>query len=91
MGSHCTQLSCFEWQAFDAWLPWDTNPLYALLHEACYCNGGPSNWAAQRVRDAIYSEHFDAALAAANGRPVMLTGELQMMCKLDREWAEANP
>ena len=62
-------------QGFDAWLPWDTNPLYALLHEACYCNGGASEWAAQRVRDGSFSEHFDAALAAANGRQVLFTGE----------------
>ena len=62
-------------QGFDAWLSWDTNPLYALLHEACYCNGGPSQWAAQRVRDASFSEHFDAALAAANGRQVLFTGD----------------
>lgn len=61
-------------QGFDAWLSWDTNPLYALLHEACYCNGGPSEWAAQTVLDASYSEHFDAALAAANGRQVLFTG-----------------
>lgn len=61
-------------QGFDAWLSWDTNPLYALLHEACYCNGGASQWAAQKVMDSSFSEHFDAALAAANGRPVLFTG-----------------
>ena len=82
---------CFAWQGFDAWLSWDTNPLYALLHEACYCNGGPSNWAAQRVRDTHYSEHFDAAMAAANGRPVMFTGEPQMMCKLAWQVCRSQP
>ena len=27
-----------------------TNPLYAVLHEACYCQGSASRWAAERVR-----------------------------------------
>ena len=35
-------------------------PLYALVHEACYGQGAPTNWAAQRVR-AEFPE-FDAAL-----------------------------
>jgi pimeloyl-ACP methyl ester carboxylesterase len=25
------------------------NPIYAVLHEACYCDGGRSGWAAERV------------------------------------------
>ncbi len=63
-------------QGFDGWGAWDTNPLYALLHEAIYCQGhnSRSGWAAQRVRDAEYSADFDAALAVANGAPVMFTG-----------------
>lgn len=28
-------------------------PLYAVLHEACYCQGRASQWAAQRVRDGL--------------------------------------
>ena len=66
-------------QAFDAWLPWDTNPLYALLHEAIYCQGAASGWAAQRVRDAHFSADFDAALAVANGANVMFTGVTQQV------------
>jgi hypothetical protein len=27
-------------KAFEAWGAWDTNPLYALLHEAIYCQVG---------------------------------------------------
>lgn len=30
-------------------LPFDMNPLYALLHEAIYCEGNASNWSASRV------------------------------------------
>ena len=68
-------------QAFDAWLPWDTNPLYALLHEAIYCQGAASGWAAQRVRDAHFTAEFDAVLAVANGANVMFTG----WCTLSEE------
>jgi hypothetical protein len=31
-------------------MSWDTNPMYALLHEAIYCQGGAANWAAHRIR-----------------------------------------
>lgn len=33
-------------------MAWDTNPLYAIMHEAIYCQGAASNWAAHRVRCA---------------------------------------
>ncbi|KAG6919040.1 hypothetical protein DXG01_009750 [Tephrocybe rancida] len=29
--------------------PFDSNPLYAILHEPLYCQGRPSNWSAERV------------------------------------------
>jgi len=48
----------------------ETNPIYALLHEAEYCEGAPSNWSAERVR-ASHPE-FDLA----PGRPVYFTGEM---------------
>lgn len=33
-------------------MAWDTNPLYSIMHEAIYCQGAASNWAAHRVRCA---------------------------------------
>jgi pimeloyl-ACP methyl ester carboxylesterase len=50
--------------------PFDANPLYAVLHEACYAQGGATAWAAERVR----AEHpeFDAA----TGGRVYFTGEM---------------
>jgi len=27
------------------------NPIYAILHEACWANGGPTGWSAQRILD----------------------------------------
>jgi pimeloyl-ACP methyl ester carboxylesterase len=49
-------------------------PLYALLHEACYAQGGPTGWAAQRIR-AEFPE-FDAAAALHGDDPVLFTGEM---------------
>jgi pimeloyl-ACP methyl ester carboxylesterase len=33
------------------------NPIYALLHEACYADGGVTGWSAQRTRPAEFDEH----------------------------------
>lgn len=63
-------------QAFDSWMPWDVNPLYALLHESIYCQGSASRWAAWRIRNTEFLEQFDAALSVANGTPVMFSGEI---------------
>ena len=30
--------------------PWETNPIYALIHEACVCDGTASRWSAARLR-----------------------------------------
>jgi pimeloyl-ACP methyl ester carboxylesterase len=50
--------------------PFETNPIYAILHEAIYCQGEASRWAAERVR-----AEFPAFELAAD-RPVMFTGEM---------------
>ncbi len=49
-------------------------PLYALLHEACYAQGAPTRWAADRVM----AEHGEFGLAGAldGDRPVLFTGEM---------------
>lgn len=60
---------------FDTWMSWDTNPLYALLHESIYCQGAPSNWAAHRIREQEYGVQFDAVGQANAGQPVNFTGE----------------
>lgn len=63
-------------KGFENFMSWDTNPLYALLHESIYCQGGASEWSAQQVRDEQFQEQFDAERAAAAGRPVYFTGEM---------------
>ncbi|KAL4424352.1 hypothetical protein ABPG75_001653 [Micractinium tetrahymenae] len=61
---------------FDSWMAWDTNPLYALLHEAIYCQGAAANWAAHRIRERDHAAEFDAVAQANEGRPVTFTGEM---------------
>ena len=63
---------------FDHTLAFDTNPIYAVLHESIYCSGGgATNWAADRIRSSPeYRELFDAVHATAAGKPVMFTGEM---------------
>ncbi|MFD5698150.1 alpha/beta fold hydrolase [Streptomyces lasiicapitis] len=49
-------------------------PLYALLHEACYGQGGrPTAWSAERVRADFH--RFDARKSLADGSPLLFTGE----------------
>ncbi|GLC38628.1 hypothetical protein PLESTB_000454000 [Pleodorina starrii] len=65
-------------KGFESWQSWDTNPLYALLHEPIYCQGAGSaaRWAADRVRAGDnFAAAFDAAAAARENWPVMFTGE----------------
>jgi hypothetical protein len=33
------------------------NPLYAIVHEACYADGGATRWSAERLLPAEYEEH----------------------------------
>ncbi|KAF8380165.1 hypothetical protein HHK36_027648 [Tetracentron sinense] len=69
------QISYYFLKAFENWLSFDTNPLYALLHESIYCQGAPSQWSAKRIR-AEHENRFDAIKAAKEGHPVPFTGEM---------------
>ena len=33
------------------------NPIYAILHESCYADGGVTDWSAQRTRPAEFDQH----------------------------------
>lgn len=55
-------------------LSFETNPLYALLHEPCYAQGAATAWAAERVRAELPA--FDADAALAEGRTPPFTGEM---------------
>ncbi|MES2951996.1 MAG: alpha/beta fold hydrolase [Pseudomonadota bacterium] len=56
---HLEQMQTFE-----------TNPIYSLLHEACYTQGAASRWSAQR----LLAEFPEFALERAG--PVLFTGEM---------------
>lgn len=59
----------FLFHAYAA-LSFAANPLYAILHEACYCQNGPSRWSAQRVRGEF--PEFDPATDGT----LLFTGEM---------------
>ncbi|MEA2250482.1 MAG: hypothetical protein QOG70_724 [Solirubrobacteraceae bacterium] len=40
----------------EAALPFARNPLYAILHEACWADGGTTRWAAERLLPADYEQ-----------------------------------
>ncbi|WP_406734840.1 alpha/beta fold hydrolase [Vibrio scophthalmi] len=47
-----------------------TNPIYAILHESIYCQGEASNWSAQRVRSELSPFNYQT------GQPFYFTGEM---------------
>ncbi|MDQ5853562.1 MAG: alpha/beta hydrolase, partial [Chloroflexota bacterium] len=65
-------------------LAFDTNPLYALLHEPLYCQDAASRWSAERVR-AEYPE-----FEIAPDRAVYFTGEMIYPWMFD-EYARLRP
>ncbi|WP_025613588.1 alpha/beta fold hydrolase, partial [Vibrio parahaemolyticus] len=47
-----------------------TNPIYAILHESIYCQGFASNWSAHRVRQTRPEFNYEP------GQPFYFTGEM---------------
>ncbi|XVF22476.1 hypothetical protein REPUB_Repub12eG0176000 [Reevesia pubescens] len=76
------RISSYFLNAYESWLSFDTNPLYAILHESIYCQGASSRWSAHRVR-ADHESKFDAIRAAKEGRPILFTGEVILLCFMD--------
>ena len=67
----------------------DTNPFYAILHEACYAQGRATAWSAERTRGA-QAPGFDAEAALASGETPLLTGEMIFPWMMD-EWCSLQP
>lgn len=69
------RLSSYFLSSIEGLLLPSINPLYALLHESIYCDGGyeAPNWSAERVRSSM--PEFNAAARARAGQRVYLTGE----------------
>lgn len=59
--------------AFDAMIPFDTMPLYALLHEPIYAQGKATAWAADRCM--LQFPEF-TKVAVDGLEPILLTGEM---------------
>jgi pimeloyl-ACP methyl ester carboxylesterase len=55
---------------FENSLWFETNPIYAILHESIYCEEAASNWSAERVR----SKHSEFEITS--NQPVFFTGEM---------------
>jgi pimeloyl-ACP methyl ester carboxylesterase len=49
-------------------------PLYAVLQEACYAQGGATRWAAQRIRDEF--AEFGPEASLDGDQPLLFTGEM---------------
>ncbi len=69
-GKDGRELSYAFLRGFENAFPFQTNPIYAILHESIYCQETASNWSAERVR-AEYAE-----FELAPDRPVFFTGEM---------------
>ena len=68
--SGSVELSARFLKGFGSALQHDTNPIFSVLHEACYTQGFSSRWSAERVRGE-YPE-FDVR----SGERVLFTGEM---------------
>ncbi len=64
------ELSQMFLREFENALHFDTNPIFAILHEACYTQGTASNWSAERLRGDFpeFAHDPDA--------PLFFTGEM---------------
>ena len=69
-GAHGRELSYTFLRGFENSFSFDTNPIYALLHEAEYCQNDASRWSAERVRAEYPEFHW------APGKPFLFTGEM---------------
>jgi len=57
-------------RAFENAQSFETNPIFAVLHEMCYTQGAAARWSAERVRGEFPDTNW------APGRPPSFTGEM---------------
>jgi pimeloyl-ACP methyl ester carboxylesterase len=70
IGADGEELSLPFLRAFENAQSFETNPIFAVLHEMCYTQGAASRWAAERIR-AEFPE-----LNWSPGKPPSFTGEM---------------
>ncbi len=64
------EISYFFLRGFENSLSFGTNPIFAILHEAIYCQGTASNWSAARMLAEF------PLFEISSDRPVYFTGEM---------------
>lgn len=73
-GAHGPEINFVFLRALESMQHFDTNPIYALLHEPCYCQGAAANWSAARVQAEFPA--FDLHAAANGQAPLYFVGEM---------------
>ncbi len=73
-------------RGFEHALPFDTNPLYTLLHEACYAQGSATRWSAERIRAEFPAFTF----TPGETEGVRFTGEM-IYPWMFQEWPRLRP
>ena len=69
-GATGPELSLTFLRGIESLQAYDTNPIFAILHESIYCQHIASRWSAARVRDEY------PAFEVCDGAPVYFTGEM---------------
>lgn len=69
-GAHGRELSYTFLRGVENAQHYDTNPIFAILHEAIYCQGKAARWSAERVRSEF------PAFTFAPDAPLLFTGEM---------------
>lgn len=69
-GANGLEVSYNFLRGFENAFSFETNPIYAILHEAIYCEGVASNWSAERIR----YEYPEFEISPE--KPVYFTGEM---------------
>jgi len=69
-GANGRELSYGFLRHFENNFAFQTNPIFAILHEAIYCEGSASNWSAERVRAEYPAFNLDTP------DPIHFTGEM---------------
>ena len=71
-------------RGFDQCFDFDTNPIFALLHEPIYCQGNAARWAAETVRGEFPEFNWQP------GAPLLFTGEMIYPWQFE-EYRELRP
>jgi pimeloyl-ACP methyl ester carboxylesterase len=69
-GAHGEEIALPFLRALENAQPFETNPIFAVLHEMCYTQGAASRWSAERVRAEFPETNW------APGKPPSFTGEM---------------